>query len=150
MEGSSTVTGWKRRSNAASFSICLRYSLKVVAPITWISPRERAGFKIFAAFMEPSESPAPTRLWTSSINRITFPASLMSSTSPLTRLSNCPRNWVPATKAVKSSKYNFLSARRTGTSPLAKRWAMPSATAVLPTPGSPMRQGLFLLRRFKI
>jgi hypothetical protein len=41
MVGSPTVTGWKRRSSAASFSMCLRYSLKVVAPMTWISPRER-------------------------------------------------------------------------------------------------------------
>ena len=43
MEGSATVTGWKRRSSALSFSMCLRYSAKVVAPMTWISPRERAG-----------------------------------------------------------------------------------------------------------
>ena len=32
--GSLTVTGWKRRSSAVSFSMCLRYSLKVVAPMT--------------------------------------------------------------------------------------------------------------------
>ena len=30
----SAVTGWKRRSSAVSFSIYLRYSLKVVAPMT--------------------------------------------------------------------------------------------------------------------
>ena len=29
-------------------------------------------------------------------------------------------------------------------------WARPSAMAVLPTPGSPMRQGLFFCRRFRI
>ena len=34
MEGSSTMTGWKRRSRAVSFSMCLRYSLRVVAPMT--------------------------------------------------------------------------------------------------------------------
>ena len=34
MEGSFTVTGWKRRSRAVSFSMNLRYSLKVVAPMT--------------------------------------------------------------------------------------------------------------------
>ena len=34
MLGSATVTGWKRRSSAVSFSIYLRYSLKVVAPMT--------------------------------------------------------------------------------------------------------------------
>ena len=31
--GSSTNTGWKRRSSAASFSMCLRYSSSVVAPM---------------------------------------------------------------------------------------------------------------------
>ena len=31
--GSPTKTGWKRRSSAASFSMCLRYSSSVVAPI---------------------------------------------------------------------------------------------------------------------
>ena len=31
--GSPTSTGWKRRSSAASFSMCLRYSSRVVAPI---------------------------------------------------------------------------------------------------------------------
>ena len=30
------------------------------------------------------------------------------------------------------------------------RWARPSAMAVLPTPGSPMRHGLFFWRRFRI
>ena len=36
--GSPTVTGWKRRSSAASFSMCLRYSSSVVAPIVCSSP----------------------------------------------------------------------------------------------------------------
>src|SRR6266851_5446912 len=39
MVGWSTKTGWKRRSRAASFSMYLRYSLSVVAPMHWISPR---------------------------------------------------------------------------------------------------------------
>jgi hypothetical protein len=34
-----------------------------------------------------------------------------------------------------------------GTSPLITRWARPSTIAVLPTPGSPMSTGLFLVRR---
>ena len=36
--GSSTLIGWKRRSRAASFSRCLRYSSSVVAPIVCSSP----------------------------------------------------------------------------------------------------------------
>ena len=39
-----------------------------------------------------------------------------------------------------------LSARISGMSPLTMRWARPSAMAVLPTPGSPIKAGLFLRR----
>ena len=34
MVGSATITGWNRRSSAESFSMYLRYSEKVVAPMT--------------------------------------------------------------------------------------------------------------------
>ena len=34
-----------------------------------------------------------------------------------------------------------------GTSPRTMRWARPSTMAVLPTPGSPISTGLFLVRR---
>ena len=37
-----------------------------------------------------------------------------------------------------------------GTLPLTIRFAKPSAMAVLPTPGSPMRTGLFLVLRLRI
>jgi hypothetical protein len=37
--------------------------------------------------------------------------------------------------------------RPSGTSPLTMRWARPSTMAVLPTPGSPISTGLFLVRR---
>ena len=43
-----------------------------------------------------------------------------------------------------------LSSRLSGTSSATMRWAKPSTIAVLPTPGSPIRTGLFLVRRFKI
>ena len=100
--------------------------------------------------MEPSESPAPTRLCTSSINRIIFPSRFTSSTKPFTRLSNCPRNCVPATSAAKSSRKTSLSWRRDGAFPSAIFNASPSTIAVFPTPGSPIKQGLFLLRLPKI
>ena len=41
----STMTFWKRRSKAPSFSIFFRYSSRVVAPIHCISPRANAGFQ---------------------------------------------------------------------------------------------------------
>ena len=40
-----------------------------------------------------------------------------------------------------------LSRSDSGTSPLTIRWASPSTMAVLPTPGSPISTGLFLVRR---
>src|SRR3954463_15677170 len=42
--GSPTWMGWKRRSSAASFSRCLRYSSSVVAPMVCSSPRASIGF----------------------------------------------------------------------------------------------------------
>ena len=74
--GSLTVIGWKRRSSAESFSRCLRYSSMVVAPMTWISPRDSGGFRIAAASMEPSAEPAPMSVCISSMNRMTSPASM--------------------------------------------------------------------------
>ena len=52
-EGSSTSTFWKRRSSAASFSMYLRYSSSVVAPMQCSSPRARAGFSMLPASIEP-------------------------------------------------------------------------------------------------
>ena len=49
--GSPTMTGWKRRSSAASFSMCLRYSSSVVAPIVCSSPRASIGLSMFDASM---------------------------------------------------------------------------------------------------
>src|SRR5260370_1112819 len=53
-EGSAISTGWKRRSSAGSFSMCLRYSFIVVAPMARSSPRASAGFNMFEASIEPS------------------------------------------------------------------------------------------------
>ena len=41
----SMSTSWNRRARAESFSMYLRYSSSVVAPMHWISPRARAGFE---------------------------------------------------------------------------------------------------------
>ena len=47
-------------------------------------------------------------------------------------------------------EYTVLDFRFSGTSLLIIRKAMPSAMAVLPTPGSPIKMGLFLVRLDKI
>ena len=148
--GSPTWTGWKRRSRAASFSIYFRYSFRVVAPRQRISPRPRAGLMMLAASTAPSADPAPTMVWSSSMKRITSPDFFTSSRAFLMRSSNSPRYLVPATMPERSRERMRLSSRSSGTSPRTIFRARPSAMAVLPTPGSPMRQGLFLVRRERI
>ena len=149
--GSATSTGWNLRSNAASFSIYSRYSSRVVAPIQCSSPRASMGFNNCPASMAPSVLPAPTIVWSSSINRIICPSLLLiSSRTAFKRSSNSPRYFAPATKAPISKANNRLSFRPSGTSPRTMRWASPSTTAVFPTPGSPIRTGLFLVFRDKM
>ena len=145
IDGSSIITGWNLLSRAESFSIYFLYSSEVVAPITWISPLESAGFNILAASIAPSAAPAPISVCISSITRITFPAWRISSIIFLRRSSNSPLYLVPAIKSPISSWIIFLFSRISGTSLLTILIASPSATAVLPTPGSPKSTGLFLV-----
>src|SRR5438132_504217 len=149
-DGSSTKTGWKRRSRAASFSMYLRYSLSVVAPMHWISPRASAGLRMLAASIAPSAAPAPTRVCSSSINRTTSRLERISSRIFFRRSSNSPRYLVPATSAPMSRVSTRLPRNDSGMLPSTICWARPSAIAVLPTPGSPISAGLFLVRRERI
>jgi len=143
-----TRIGWKRRSSAASFSIYLRYSLSVVAPTQRNSPRASAGLSMLEASTEPSEAPAPTTVWISSMNRIIWPSALVTSFKTAFSLSsNSPRYFAPAIKAPISKPTTRLSFKFSGTSPLTMRCAKPSTMAVLPTPGSPIKTGLFFVRR---
>ena len=146
--GSSTSTFWKRRSSAASFSTYCRYSLSVVAPTQWSSPRAKAGFSMLPASIDPSAFPAPTIVCNSSTKRMTRPSSLESAfNTAFRRSSKSPRNLAPASNAPKSSDKIRLSFKPSGTSPFTTRCANPSMMAVLPTPGSPIRTGLFFVRR---
>ncbi|MCY1175498.1 hypothetical protein D9M73_157400 [compost metagenome] len=146
--GSSTSTFWKRRSRAASFSMYWRYSFSVVAPTQCSSPRARAGLSMLPASIEPSPLPAPTMVCSSSMNRMICPSCFDSSLSrDFRRSSNSPRYLAPAISAPMSRDNRRLPLRPSGTSPLMMRWARPSAMAVLPTPGSPISTGLFLVRR---
>ena len=146
--GSPTCTGWKRRSSAGSFSMCLRYSSSVVAPMARSSPRASAGLSMFEASTAPSAPPAPTIVCSSSMKRITSPSlSVTSLSTALSRSSNSPRYFAPATSAPMSSATRRLFFSVSGTSPSTIRRASPSTIAVLPTPGSPMSTGLFFVRR---
>ena len=71
--GSPTSTGWKRRSSAASFSMYLRYSSSVVAPIVCSSPRASIGLSMLEASIAPSAAPAPTTVCSSSMKRMIWP-----------------------------------------------------------------------------
>ena len=111
--GSSTITGWKRRSSAASDSMYLRYSSNVVAPTHCSSPRASSGLIIDERSSEPSAAPAPTSVCSSSMNRMTSRAlRLTSSRIRFTRLSNSPRYFVPATSGPSDSASTRLFAQR--------------------------------------
>ena len=82
------------------------------------------------------------------MKRMIRPSALVISLSTaLSRSSNSPRNLVPATSAPRSSAISRRFCRDSGTSPETIRCASPSTMAVLPTPGSPIKHGLFLVRR---
>ena len=104
-DGSPTKTCWNRRSSAGSFSIRSRYSSSVVAPIMCSSPRASIGLSMLpASIAESPPAPAPTTVWSSSMNVMTCPpASLISSSTALSRSSNSPRYFAPATIAARSS-----------------------------------------------
>src|SRR3984885_6079775 len=126
----------------------LRYSSSVVAPTKCNSPRANIGLRRFPASIEPSPLPAPTTLCNSSMKSSTRPSdSCTSLSTALRRSSNSPRNFAPAMREPISSEIMRLSFKPSGTSRRTMRCANPSTTAVLPTPGSPMRTGLFLVRR---
>ena len=75
-------------------------------------------------------------------------ASVISLSTALSRSSNSPRYFAPATiDAEVERDERACSCRPSGTSPSTMRRARPSTIAVLPTPGSPMSTGLFLVRR---
>ena len=150
-DGSPTSTFWKRRSRAASFSTYLRYSSSVVAPMQCSSPRASAGFSMLPASIEPSALPAPTMVWISSMKTMVRPSSLaMSVSTAFNRSSNSPRYFAPASSNAMSRTSSRLPLSDSGTSSLTMRCARPSTMAVLPTPGSPISTGLFLVRRCRI
>jgi hypothetical protein len=66
------------------------------------------------------------------------------------RSSNSPRYFVPATRLARSSATTRRFRSGVGMSLSAMRCARPSAMAVLPTPASPIRHGLFFVRRQRI
>ena len=118
--------------------------------MTCTSPRLKAGFRILAALMLPSLSPVPTMVWISSIKRITFPAFLMSSNSPFTRLSNWPRNWVPATRAGHIQQIELLVLQPEGHIPPGNPLGNALSNSGFAYAGLTDQAGVILLRRDRI
>mmetsp|Transcript_27991 Transcript_27991/g.45034 ORF Transcript_27991/g.45034 Transcript_27991/m.45034 type:complete len:206 (-) Transcript_27991:697-1314(-) len=129
----------------------LRYSSRVVAPISWSCPLASIGFIMLPASRgAPPPEPAPTIVCISSIIKIISPSAATTSLRTFCILSsNSPRYLEPASIAGMSNRSTRLSLSPSGTWPSTILCARPSATAVLPTPGSPTRTGLFFFRRFK-
>ena len=63
--------------------------------------------------------------------------------------SKSPLNFDPANKAARSSVKTLLLFKPSGTSAFTILCAKPSAIAVFPTPGSPIKTGLFFVLRCK-
>ena len=144
-EGSSTSTGWNRRSRAASFSTCDRYSSRVVAPTSRSSPRASIGFSRLPASTAPSAAPAPTIVCSSSMKVTISPSeSAISFRTAFRRSSNSPRYFAPAIIAPMSSAISRLFFSDSGTSPSTIRCARPSTIAVLPDTGLADQDGVVL------
>ena len=109
----------------------------------WISPLARAGLNIFDASKDPDAPPAPTIVWSSSINKIRFSVFSSSSIMVFIRSSNWPLYLVPATNPARSKDKIRLLWRVLGTFLSIIFCPKPSIIAVFPTPGSPINTGLF-------
>ena len=146
--GSLTTTGWNRRSSAASFSMCLRYSSSVVAPTVWSSPRASIGLSMLDASIAPfGGAGADDRV--ELVDEEDHLAGgvrhfLEDRLQPLLELAAVLR---PGDERAHVERDDLLVLEALGTSCRTIRCASPSTTAVLPTPGSPMSTGLFFVRR---
>ena len=93
--------------------------------------------------------PAPRMVCASSINKIQRPLISNALSTFLTFSSKSPRYLLPANKWLTSKLYTVWSLRYSGTWLLTMLRAKPSASMVLPTPGSPTNSILALLRLAK-
>ena len=112
------------------------------------SPRARGGLRRLAASSPSGPSrPPPTRASSSSTNTMTSGWARASAITPCTRSSKAARSSVPPRRAPMLSSTMRLPASTAGSRPSAARIAIASTIAVLPTPASPTRTGLFRLLR---
>ena len=149
-DGSPTSTGWNRRSSAGSFSTCSRNSSSVVAPTIRSSPRASIGLSMLHGVHRALAGRAGADDRVHLVDeRDDLPVAALDlvehglAAAPRTRRGTSRR---PPSRRGRARSASCRAASP-GTSPATMRWARPSTTAVLPTPGSPMSTGLFLVRR---
>ncbi len=119
--------------------------------MTRSSPLARAGFSILeASSAPPLAAPAPITEWISSINKMACFCLPRALRTALNLSSKSPRYFVPASSPPISSEKISESRITSGTSASIIFSAKPSAIAVLPTPASPIKRGLFFLLRQRI
>ena len=148
--GSPTKTCWKRRSSAGSFSIRSRYSSSVVAPIIRSSPRASIGLSMLPASIARVAAGARADDGVQLVDEgddlaVGVLDLLEHGLEPLLELAAVLRAGHHRGRG--RARPGACPASESGTSPATIRWARPSTTAVLPTPGSPISTGLFLVRR---
>ena len=148
-DGSPTKTCWNRRSSAGSFSMRSRYSSSVVAPIMRSSPRASIGLSMLPASIAPSAAPAPDDRVQLVDERDDLAVGLLDlvedGLEPLLELAA----ELGAGDHRRRGRARRCACRAATRARRRRRCAGPALrrSAVLPTPGSPISTGLFLVRR---
>ena len=148
--GWSTRTGWKRRSSAASFSMCLRYSSRVVAPMrVELAAGEHRLEQVGGVHRALGRARPDDRVELVDEEDDLALGVLDLLQDGLEALLELAAELGAGDERAEVERDDALVLQPSGTSPRTMRWASPSTIAVLPTPGSPIRTGLFFVRRLR-
>jgi len=126
------------------------YGTRRVSWRRWCAARRAPsiGLSMLTRSMDPSAAPAPTTVWSSSMKSTTWPsASVTSSAPPSAALRTSPRLLSRLRRARHVQSDDGFVLQAFGDVAADDALARPSTMAVLPTRGSPIRTGLFFVRR---
>ena len=150
--GSSICTGWKRRVSAGSFSMCWRYSAQVVAAmVRRVAARQRRLQQVGGVARAGLAAGADQRMRLvdeQDDRRAARPGLRRSPNAGAART----RPSSPAPACIRPMSSAHRRTPRSAGGHVARGEALgasPSTTAVLPTPASPVRIGLFCRRRIR-
>jgi len=145
------MTGWNRRSRAASFSMCFLYSSRVVAPMQLQLAAREQRLQQIARVHGASAGAGPTTVCSSSMNRTIWPcASWTALSTALSRSLELAAVLGAGDERAMSRATIALVLQPLGDVAAHDALGQPSTIAVLPTPGGPISTGLFLVRRERI